>query len=110
MVGETRTAETAMTSLNAALTGHLVFSTLHTNSALDSISRLLMMGVEPYLLAPALQLIVAQRLVRRACPHCIKARPVNEQEDNFIIKELQKINDIRPDLHIEYNKTIPHCP
>lgn len=110
LVWETRTAETAMTSLNAALTGHLVFSTLHTNSALDSVSRLLMMGVEPYLLAPALQLIVAQRLVRKVCPYCMKARPAVEQEDSFIKKSLQKIKDVRPDLHIDYNGTVPHAP
>ena len=99
-----------MTSLNAALTGHLVFSTLHTNSALDSVSRLLMMGVEPYLLAPALQLIVAQRLVRKNCPHCISQRPVTEQEDTYITKVLKNIHDVRPDLSISYDKTLPHCP
>ena len=108
LVWETRTAETAMTSLNAALTGHLVFSTLHTNSALDSLSRLMMMGVEAYLLAPALQLIVAQRLVRKICPHCKTNREVSEQEDAYIVKSLANISLVRPDLKIEYNKLIPH--
>lgn len=108
LVWETRTAETAQTSLNAALTGHLVFSTLHTNSALDSLSRLMMMGVEAYLLAPALQLIVAQRLVRKACPHCKTLREVTDQEDAYITKSLQMIKDVRPDLTIEYNKLVPH--
>ena len=110
LVGETRTAETAMTSLNAALTGHLVFSTLHTNSALDSVSRLLMMGVESYLLAPALQLIVAQRLVRRVCPHCMTQRPVTDQEDAHITKTIKTIQDVRPDLALHYDKTVPHAP
>ncbi|MBQ7616528.1 Flp pilus assembly complex ATPase component TadA [bacterium] len=57
-------------AINASLTGHLVFTTLHTNSVLDSLSRLMNMGVEPYLLTPALQLIIGQRLVRKVCPHC----------------------------------------
>ena len=108
LVGETRTAETAQTSLNAALTWHLVFSTLHTNSALDSLSRLIMMWVEPYLLAPALQLIVAQRLVRKACPHCLTKRAVTDQEDAYITKSLETIKSIRPDLIVNYDKTIPH--
>jgi type II secretory ATPase GspE/PulE/Tfp pilus assembly ATPase PilB-like protein len=110
LVWETRTAETAMTSLNAALTGHLVFSTLHTNSALDSLSRLMMMGVEAYLLAPALQLIVAQRLVRKICSHCVTKRAVTDQEDAYITKSLSTIQLVRPDLKIAYDKTIPHSP
>lgn len=115
LVWETRTAETAQTSLNAALTGHLVFSTLHTNSALESISRLLMMWVEAYLLAPALKLIVAQRLVRKICPHCKTTRTATEQEDVYIQKSLQKIKDVKPNLAIPYNQTLPtsawceHC-
>jgi len=110
LVGETRTAETATTSLNAALTGHLVFSTLHTNSALDSLERLLMMGVEAYMLAPALQLVVAQRLVRKVCPHCMSRRPVTDAEDQYISHALQVIHDMRPDLSIPYDKTVPHSP
>lgn len=110
LVGETRTVETALTSLNAALTGHLVFSSLHTNSALDSINRLLMMGIESYLLAPALQLIIAQRLVRKCCPHCISKRAANEQEDRYIRESLTKIHDVRPDLSPHYESTVSHCP
>jgi type IV pilus assembly protein PilB len=70
MVGEIRDAETARISIQAALTGHLVLSTLHTNDAPSSIVRLLNMGVEPYLLAAALRCIVAQRLVRKLCSAC----------------------------------------
>jgi type IV pilus assembly protein PilB len=70
MVGEVRDTETLTTSIEASLTGHLVFSTLHTNSAVGTITRLLDMGVEPYFLASAVQAIVAQRLVRRICVHC----------------------------------------
>jgi general secretion pathway protein E len=74
MVGEIRDAETAEIALQAALTGHLVFSTLHTNDASGAVSRLLEMGVENYLLASALLGVLAQRLVRRVCRHC--AHPV----------------------------------
>ncbi|MEN9677128.1 MAG: hypothetical protein RIS76_3024 [Verrucomicrobiota bacterium] len=70
LVGETRDTETATLMIRAALTGHLVFSTLHTNDAAGAIPRLLDMGVEPYLLPNSLVAIVAQRLVRRLCPQC----------------------------------------
>lgn len=115
LVGETRSSETAKTALNAALTGHLVFSTLHTNNAVESISRLLMMGVEAYLLAPALQAIVAQRLIRKVCPHCASKRAASETEHMFITKQIEKIKEIRPDLTLEYDGHIPtsagceHC-
>lgn len=70
MVGEIRDAATASISIRTALAGRLVFSTLHTNNSLDSISRMLDMGVESYLLAASLRLIIAQRLVRVLCPNC----------------------------------------
>jgi len=70
LVGEIRDAETAKTAADAALTGHMVFATLHTNSAIESIPRLVSMGVEPYLLAPALRGILAQRLLRKTCTEC----------------------------------------
>jgi len=70
MVGEIRDLETAQIAVNAALTGHLVFSTLHTNDAPGAVSRLLDMGIEPYLVVSCLRGAVAQRLVRRICPDC----------------------------------------
>ena len=70
MVGEIRDEETAHIAVQAALTGHLVLSTLHTNNAVGAITRLLDMGIEPYLLASCLRGVVAQRLVRRVCPQC----------------------------------------
>ena len=76
MVGEIRDPETLTTAIEASLTGHLVLSTLHTNSAVGSISRLLDMGIEPYFLAAGIQAIVAQRLVRRICTHCEMELPV----------------------------------
>ncbi len=71
-MGEIRDQETAQLAIRAALTGHLVFSTLHTNSASGAIPRLLDMGVEPFLLSATLVSVVAQRLVRRTCPQCGK--------------------------------------
>ncbi|MFH1924238.1 MAG: ATPase, T2SS/T4P/T4SS family [Planctomycetota bacterium] len=70
MVGEIRDEETARTAIQAALTGHLVFSTLHTNNACSAITRLVNMGVEPYLIGAALNMVLAQRLVRRTCSKC----------------------------------------
>lgn len=70
MIGETRDAETAQIAIQSALTGHLVFSTLHTNSAPAAITRLIDMGIEPFLIASSVELIVAQRLVRKLCPDC----------------------------------------
>jgi type II secretory ATPase GspE/PulE/Tfp pilus assembly ATPase PilB-like protein len=76
MVGEVRDSETLTTAIEASLTGHMVFSTLHTNSAIATITRVTDMGVEPYFMASALQAVVAQRLVRRICAHCQTDLPV----------------------------------
>ncbi|MBQ4404863.1 MAG: type II/IV secretion system protein [Selenomonadaceae bacterium] len=70
MVGEARDAETSKIAIRAALTGHLIFTTLHANDSCSAVFRMLEMGVEPYLLAATLNGVVAQRLVRRICPHC----------------------------------------
>ncbi len=70
MVGEIRDGETADIAIRAALTGHLVFSTLHTNDAVGGITRLLDMGIEPFLLSSTVRAFLAQRLVRTICPHC----------------------------------------
>ena len=72
MVGESRDAETSKIAVRAALTGHLIFTTLHANDSCSAVFRMLEMGVEPYLLAATLNGVVAQRLVRRLCPHCKK--------------------------------------
>jgi type IV pilus assembly protein PilB len=73
MVGEVRDAETASIVTQAALTGHLVFSTLHTNDAPSAVTRLVNIGIEPYLVAATLRGVLAQRLVRKICPHCKEA-------------------------------------
>lgn len=78
MVGEIRDPETAETALQAALTGHVVLTTLHTNDAAGAVPRLLTMGVKPFIIAPAVNAIIAQRLVRRLCQACIKPTELDE--------------------------------
>ncbi len=84
MVGETRDAETASISIRAAITGHLVLSTLHTNSAVASIVRLVDMGMEPYMIANSLVGVVAQRLMRKVCPHCAREEAPTELEREML--------------------------
>jgi type II secretory ATPase GspE/PulE/Tfp pilus assembly ATPase PilB-like protein len=107
LVGETRTLETADTSITASLTGHLVFTTLHTNSAIEAIDRLVNIGVKPYMLAPALNLVVGQRLVRKVCPHCVSSREPDYAQAAEIQEVVKKINDIDPNLKLEIPKKIP---
>jgi general secretion pathway protein E len=80
LVGETRDLETAEIAVRAALTGHLVFTTLHTNDAPSAVIRMLDMGIEPYLLAAALRAALAQRLVRRLCPRCRTPAEVRKED------------------------------
>ncbi len=84
MVGETRDTVTASISVRAAITGHLVFSTLHTNDAVSSVIRLADMGVEPYLIASSVVGLVAQRLVRKICPRCGKEVPATAVEQAIL--------------------------
>lgn len=84
MIGEIRDTETAAMAVQASITGHLVVSTLHTNSAASSITRLEDMGIESYLIADSVIGVIAQRLVRRLCPLCKKPRPATEQEKEFM--------------------------
>ncbi len=90
MVGEIRDRDTADIAIRAALTGHLVFSTLHTNDAPGAVTRLIDMGVEPFLLASSLEAIVGQRLVRTICPHCKEPY----QPDQTLIKSLNGASEI----------------
>ncbi len=89
MIGEIRDLDTAATAIHAALTGHLVFSTLHTNNAAGAVVRLIDMGIEPFLVASALRGVVAQRLVRRICPHCKTAYTAASEERAFVNADLQ---------------------
>ena len=82
LVGETRDLETAQISIRAALTGHLVFSTLHTNDSPSTVARLIDMGVPPFLVASSLVLVVAQRLVRKVCTSC--KEPYEADEEHLV--------------------------
>ena len=80
MVGEIRDGETAKMAVEASLTGHLVMSTLHTNSAVETVTRLLDMGMDPFNFADSLLGVLAQRLVRRLCPKCVESQPATQQQ------------------------------
>ena len=84
MVGEIRDAETAGIAMKASLTGHMVFSTLHTNSAVSTISRLVDIGVEPFLIGSTLECIIAQRLVKRLCNYCKEAMVITDKERTLL--------------------------
>lgn len=92
MVGEIRDKETAQLAIQAALTGHLVFSTIHTNSAIGIVPRLVDMGVDPYLIAPTLLLGLAQRLVRRVHPSARKQVPMDSVTKDFIEKQFADLD------------------
>lgn len=89
MVGEVRDAETAEIAIRSALTGHLVFSTLHTNDAAGSITRLLDMGVEPFLVSSSLECVIAQRLVRLVCAGC--KQPVKPERKKDILAQIKDV-------------------
>src|SRR3990167_2671239 len=99
MVGEIRDIETAEIAIKAAQTGHLVLSTLHTNSAPETLTRLLNMGVPAYNVASSVTLIIAQRLARRLCNHCKAAEQIPEQEalkQGFSVTQLQQLKLFKP--------------
>ena len=98
MVGEIRDTETAGLAVNAALTGHLLLSTLHTNDATTTLPRLLDMKVEPYLIASTVNLAIGQRLVRRICPHC-------KAEKEITLSETKSLTDIMPAEFLLSNQT-----
>jgi type IV pilus assembly protein PilB len=105
MVGEIRDEETANLTTHAALTGHLVFSTIHTNNASGVIPRLIDLGVKPFLIPPTLTLAIAQRLVRKLCPDCRKKVKPNKETKNLILQELSRLpeackKDVGPDPDI----------
>jgi type II secretory ATPase GspE/PulE/Tfp pilus assembly ATPase PilB-like protein len=87
MIGEMRDRETAATAIEASLTGHLVLSTLHTNNAPETITRLLDMGMNPLNIADSFLAVLAQRLVRKLCPVCIETYHPNQEEFDYIVKD-----------------------
>lgn len=105
MVGEIRDRETAEIAIRAALTGHLVFSTLHTNDAAGAITRLVDMGVEPFLLASSLEAVLAQRLVRKICVHCRETY----QPDPAILKSLNGALDVPKDTQFYHGRGCSYC-
>jgi type IV pilus assembly protein PilB len=105
MVGEIRDRETANIAIRAALTGHLVFSTLHTNDAPGAVTRLIDMGVEPFLLASSLEAVMAQRLVRKICTNC--KRPY--QPDETLLKSLNGSMAIKPDTQLYHGIGCNEC-
>ena len=106
MVGETRDLETAEICVRATLTGHLVFTTLHTNDAASAIARLMDLGMAPYLLSATIRMVVAQRLLRRLCDHCKEAyEPLSELRDRFHVTEelLYRAKGCEPCLNTGYH-------
>lgn len=93
MIGEIRDLETAETSSQAALTGHVLLSTLHTNSAIETIPRLINIGLPPFMIAPALNTIIAQRLVRKVCTKCSTFEAITESEKTEFTNTMQIIKD-----------------
>ena len=105
LIGEIRDSETAQIAVRASITGHLVFSTIHTNNSLSTIERLLDMDVERYLLSSALTGIVSQKLARRLCPNCRKKRPTNNYEKAVFRENLgidvMEIDDVDHEKHCD---------
>ncbi|MEL0153235.1 MAG: ATPase, T2SS/T4P/T4SS family, partial [Halieaceae bacterium] len=90
LVGEIRDVETAEISLRASMTGHLVLSTLHTNDSISSATRLIDMGVEPFLAASSIRAIVAQRLVRKLCEECAEAQTLTKDEHAWMTRHVDE--------------------
>jgi MSHA biogenesis protein MshE len=106
LVGEIRDRDTAEIAVRASITGHLVFSTLHTNGAVETATRLLDMGIEGYILASSLKVIIAQRLVRKICDRC--AEPVTLEEDQSIWLE-QSFKLKAADIVFKKGAGCQHC-
>lgn len=107
MLGEVRDLETAETAAQAALTGHVVLSTLHTNSAIETIPRLVNMGLQAFMIAPALDTIIAQRLVRKVCSKCSELVPISDsakKEFEDVVNNLKKVN---PNAVFEIPEKLP---
>jgi len=98
MVGEIRDGETAKIAVESSLTGHMVFSTLHTNNAAGTVPRFIDLGVNPKILASALSLAIAQRLVRKLCVHCKVKREVTEEEEKIVRTILKNADSLGKDL------------
>ncbi len=109
MIGEIRDKETAETAAQAALTGHVLLSTLHTNSAIETIPRLINIGVPPFMIAPSLSTILAQRLARSMCPECSEQKPIPKSELEEIQRVVATIQKVRPAEKIVIPETLPEA-
>lgn len=109
MLGEIRDNETAETAAQAALTGHVLLSTLHTNSAIEAIPRLVNIGLPPFMVAPALDTVIAQRLVRRFCPKCAALKPIEASVLDELKRSLEFIKKVRPSLQLEIPEQLPQA-
>ena len=105
LVGEMRDHETAEIGLRAAMTGHMVLSTLHTNDAISTAMRLLDMGVDNYLVASSLRAVIAQRLIKRLCDHCQEEYLPDEQEKTW----LQQMDSTSKQLAFRHGRGCHHC-
>ncbi len=115
LVGEIRDLETAEIAIQAALTGHLILSTIHTNSASGTIPRFLSMGVKPFLLAPALNSVIGQRLVRKICTHCQEEDKLTTEQTERVVKSLESLPEVEKknvnfkNLHFYKGKGCAEC-
>ncbi len=109
MIGEIRDQDTANIASQAALTGHIVLSTLHTNSAVETIPRLINLGLKPFMLAPSINIVMAQRLVRRICPYCVQQEALNHGEREALLSAIEKIQEIYPDYNVTLPPSLPHA-
>lgn len=105
MVGEIRDLETAEIAIHASLTGHLVFSTLHTNDSAGAVTRLIDMGIEPFLISSSLVAVIAQRLVRVLCPHCAEEYVPDEEE----LTKLYAVSDSRKKIVVKRARGCSEC-
>lgn len=110
MIGEIRDLDTAETAAQAALTGHILLSTLHTNSAIETIPRLLNIGLKPFMIAPALSIVMAQRLIRKVCTFCQEQRAVTESERKTLETALAQMHEVNPELKLSIPATLPQAP
>ena len=108
MVGEVRDAETADIAIRAALTGHLVFSTVHTNDSASTVTRMLDIGIEPYLASSSVLVVIAQRLVRTVCKHC-RERVTPDEHTTFLLEDLGLTPDRFPDGKIARGGGCDEC-
>ena len=110
MIGEIRDLDTAETAAQAALTGHILLSTLHTNSAIETVPRLLNIGLKPFMIAPALSIVTAQRLVRKVCSYCVVQKPITESERKALQDAIDQIHEANPALQLTVPATLPDAP